>query len=73
MIDPALLERWTQHFFGYGSWAAPYWFIGLEEGRVDSEEQFQIRLDAWHSTGEPSLLDLHDFHQAIGEPQHSAC
>lgn len=71
MVDPELLKRWCSRFFGYGSWDAPYWFIGLEEGGVDSPEEFQTRLDAWHNGGEPSLLDLDLFHKAIGRSEHT--
>lgn len=71
MIDQELLGRWMATFFGYGSWSARYWFIGLEEGGVDSQEEFESRIDAWHKAGEPDLLDLHDFHESISLPKQT--
>jgi len=31
-LDPAKLQHWIDNFYGYGSWDAPVWFIGYEEG-----------------------------------------
>lgn len=66
MLDSALLEKWIATFYGYGSWSSPYWFIGLEEGGVNSEAEFAGRLRAWSDAGSPDLLDLRTFHEAIG-------
>src|SRR5438132_787469 len=72
MISPELVAAWTSKFYGYGCWSAPYWFIGLEEGGVDSLEAFRRRLSAWNDRGQPDLLDLHAFHRDIGLAQYAS-
>jgi hypothetical protein len=29
-LPPSELDRMAEHFYGYGRWDAPYWFIGPE-------------------------------------------
>jgi hypothetical protein len=70
MVDPEILAEWNSTFFGYGSWSAPYWFIGLEEGGVDSAADFEHRVNVWNDSGQPDLLDLHDFHRKIWHPEY---
>ena len=70
MVDPELLAVWNWTFYGYGSWSAPYWFIGLEEGGVDSAEDFEKRVNAWDEMGQPDLLDLREFHLRIGHAEY---
>jgi hypothetical protein len=65
VLNVGLLERWIGSFYGYGSWCSPYWFIGLEEGGVNNEQEFADRLNEWTKAGSPDLLDLRDFHKAI--------
>ena len=35
------LRAMARHRYGYGSWTAPYWFLGLEEGmdRGESDDR----------------------------------
>jgi hypothetical protein len=70
MVEPELLYDWVSKFFGYGSWSAPYWFIGLEEGGVDTETDFDRRVNVWDESGQPNLIDLQDFHRKIGHPEY---
>lgn len=65
MIDAALLDEFAHRFYGYGSWEAPVWFIGMEEAGVNDVEQFLARVQAWISLGKPALADLADFHSEI--------
>jgi hypothetical protein len=54
--------------FGYGRWAAPYWFIGPEQGRTPSENNdLKPRVEAWRYLGGGELIDCHAFHDRIGE------
>ena len=41
-------------WLGYGSWAAPYWFVGMEPGEDDDEANFAI----WSEADRPQLLDI---------------
>jgi len=67
MIDPDLLRRFMHTFYGYGSWSAPLWFVGMEEGGGTTPEEVQRRLNAWRG-GE--LEDLRDFHLRAELPMH---
>ncbi|WPL17372.1 hypothetical protein Thiowin_02379 [Thiorhodovibrio winogradskyi] len=63
--DDSVLAGYIHGFFGYGSLAAPIWFVGMEEGVGD--ESLEDRLNAWRNLGEGSLLDIRAFHERIGE------
>lgn len=63
MLDKDRLRSFMRTFFGYGSWSAPLWFVGMEEGGGGSLDEIERRLGAW--TGE-ELEDLRRFHHALG-------
>ncbi|MBV8371574.1 MAG: hypothetical protein JO036_21900 [Candidatus Eremiobacteraeota bacterium] len=54
------------HWFGYGRWDAPYWFIGKEPGGADDPEQYA----SWQRLGGNELIDCndHDRDCAAGGP-----
>lgn len=56
MLDDALLQAYMDHFYGYGDYAAPYWFVGMEEGG-DSERMAEV-LPIWHDAGRPELFSM---------------
>jgi hypothetical protein len=64
MIDEARLRDFVRLFFGYGSWAAPLWFIGMEEGGGNSIDEIERRLRAWD--GSDALADIGEYHNEIG-------
>ena len=49
--------------YGYGSWKAPYWFLGPEQG-MDSNENGNLdaRIATWRSLGSLNLDDCRKFH-----------
>lgn len=58
----------AQRGFGYGRWDAPYWFIGLEEGKGGGEPPGNSsRVEAWHKIQREGLCDCKEFHFAIRE------
>jgi len=62
----------AQSCFGYGNWAAPYWFIGLEEGlgkdeQQDVEKSLRKRCEAFLELNREGLCDCKTFHEEIGE------
>lgn len=71
MLDPTLLSAFINTFYGYGTWNAPYWFIGMEEGGGNEAEQIATRLNVWNHRGQRELEDLHDYHEATGITRHS--
>ena len=65
-IDPDFLRAFISGFYGYGDYAAPYWFIGMEEGGCNSFADLEMRIRAWHTRGRQGLEDLVGYHAAIG-------
>jgi hypothetical protein len=58
------IEEMARCCYGYGSWDAPYWFIGLEEGMDGSLDN---RISAWQEFGKATgLSDCRAFHRKIG-------
>jgi hypothetical protein len=66
MIDPDHVRAYMHGFYGYGSYAAKYWFIGLEEGGATSVSDLKKRIDVWRTLGGLEIEDLHAFHEALG-------
>jgi hypothetical protein len=64
------IERFMTTFFGYGSWTAPIWFIGMEEGWGSTVAEVTRRLAAWERRGERELEELVEYHRAIGVTRH---
>lgn len=52
--------------FGYGSWDAPYWFIGMEEGGGCSCGDVINRISSWGPSND-GLEDLREYCARIGE------
>jgi hypothetical protein len=65
MLDDELLEEFMHGFFGYGSFVAPFWFIGMEEGGGTSHDEIAARLNAWKQRGKRALEDLPAYHDAF--------
>ncbi len=54
-----------RRFFGYGSWDAKLWFVGMEEGGGESMDEIERRLKSWDRRDD--LADLAQYQAAIGE------
>jgi hypothetical protein len=65
-FDDQLIQEFMGNFYGYGSYAAPYWFIGMEEGGGDSFEEVTKRLAVWDKRGRRELEDVADYHFELG-------
>lgn len=63
MLDTDLVHSFMHTFYGYGSWSARLWFVGMEEGGGDNIDQLSNRLAIWN--GE-ELEDLQKFHEPLG-------
>lgn len=66
MLESALVESFIATFAGYGNVAAPYWFIGMEEGGDSSEESLEQRLRVWRDRGSSATEDLYEYHSDTG-------
>lgn len=60
------IERFIESFFGYGTWDAPYWFVGKEEGGGNDWADVSARVRTWHERGERELEDVAEYHRALG-------
>lgn len=69
-LDDKTVKAFIEGFFGYGNWAAPIWFVGMEEGGGESVAEIRRRIDAWSSRGQHDLEDLVEYHEAIGVMKH---
>jgi hypothetical protein len=57
----------AKDWYGYGTWNAPYWFIGPEPGMAKNEgDNLEARCDAWEKLGSPELLDCALHHRTFG-------
>lgn len=70
MIDNQTLSDFSRGFYGYGTYDAPFWFVGMEEGGGNSERDISARLQAWIARGCRELEDVAEYHQAIGITKH---
>jgi hypothetical protein len=64
MIDSVLLDDFMRRFFGYGSWDAKLWSLGMEEGGGGSKEEIERRFAAWDRSDD--LADAREYHAAVG-------
>jgi len=63
-----LADEMAAHFFGFGDWAAPYWFIGLKPGKAPGEDANTSKIaGAWaNGLKKAELVDCLEYHRAIG-------
>lgn len=61
-LDSELVQRFIRTFAGYGSPAARYWFVGMEEACEDDPRELRHRLELWDRRGGKQFEDLHEFH-----------
>lgn len=69
LIYPDHLEHWIDHFYGYGSWEAPMWFVAREESGGDTPEEVAGKLNYFHhahaqATG-PTLCDIRALYRTL--------
>src|SRR5690606_23624360 len=69
LIEEPRLRHWMDHFYGYGSWQAPIWFVAYEEGGGDLPEEVAERLDyflqRYQSEKKPILCDVRDLYRNV--------
>ena len=57
----------SEHFFGYGRWEAPYWFIGPEAGMgKDGNDSLAARYASWKQLGCAPVVDCEKHHRGFG-------
>src|SRR5688572_13702830 len=63
------LQHWINNFYGFGSWEAPFWFVGYEESGGDLPEEAAEKSNyfftAHESVTEPTLCDIRELYKHI--------
>ena len=60
------LAQMAEHFYGYGRWDAPYWFIGLEPGGTQDGDTLEKRYQSWKKLGLEPVVDCAKHHLGFG-------
>ena len=63
LLDDSRLVDYCTTFFGYGRWAAPVWFIGIEEAGDDTK--VAQRLDEWNKRNRKDIEDAPSFYPLL--------
>lgn len=66
-IEERTLKHWMDHFYGYGSWEAPIWFVAFEDGGGDLPAEVAEKLNYFQqmhgsATG-PTLCDIREMYR----------
>jgi hypothetical protein len=61
-LSPSELDFMTEHFYGYGRWDAPFWFIGPEPGGTKDGDCLEKRYDSWKQLGFKPVIDCAAHH-----------
>lgn len=69
MINQDNINNYIENFYGYGNWDSPTWFIGIEEGGGNSEEEVNSRISSWIEYKTP-LIDIEEHHKNIGQSKY---
>lgn len=68
LIKEKLLKHWIDHFYGYGSWHAPFWFVSHEDGGGDLPEEVADKLNYFHREHpqvDASLCDIRELYRHL--------
>ena len=69
LIKDYALKHWVEHFYGYGSWNAKFWFVGYEEGGGDLPEEVADKLDYFYETHasaiDATLCDIRELYRHV--------
>jgi hypothetical protein len=65
--SPSDILQIAEHFFGYGRWDAPFWFIGPEAGMgKDGKDSLAARYESWKQLGCAPIVDCAAHHRGFG-------
>jgi hypothetical protein len=69
LIEEKPLRHWIDHFYGYGSWEAKFWFVGHEDGGGDLPEEVAEKLNFFYSAHAgvtaPVLTDIRELYRHV--------
>jgi hypothetical protein len=56
----------AEHFYGYGRWDAPFWFIGPEAAMDnDGIDSISARFQSWEKLGGSAIVDCVEHHRGF--------
>lgn len=61
-----LLNDYSLQFYGFGTWGAKLWFVGMEEGGGNTRAEVEARLHAWDKLGRKELENAPEFYPLCG-------
>ncbi len=62
-MNTSLLQQYIDRFFGYGTFEAPIWLIGIEEGGGNKKEDIEAKMESWQKSENEGLLDVYEQHK----------
>ena len=68
LIKEEALRHWIDHFYGYGSWHARFWFIGHEETGGEVPEDVADKINYFtnvHTQADGTLCDLRELYKHV--------
>ena len=69
LIEEKKLEHWIDHFYGYGSWHARFWFIGYEESGGEVPEEVADKINYFYKAHPPAaagtLCDIRELYRHV--------
>ncbi len=68
LIEEKAFKHWMDHFYGYGSWDARFWFVGHEEGGGELPEEVADNLNYFqsaHRQADTSLCDIRELYNHV--------
>jgi hypothetical protein len=60
------LAHMAEHFYGYGRWDAPFWFIGPEPGMAKTGDSLERRFESWKMLDSGPVIDCAAHHRGFG-------
>ncbi|MBL7861829.1 MAG: hypothetical protein JNJ65_11760 [Cyclobacteriaceae bacterium] len=66
-IEEKPLTNWINHFYGYGSWKARFWFVGYEESGGDLPEEVAEKINYFYTLRSitPTLCDIRELYRHV--------
>lgn len=64
LIEEEVILHWINHFYGYGSWDARFWFVSLDESGGELPEEVADKINFFHRQHPASTSTLCDIREA---------
>lgn len=67
LIEEKPLTHWINHFYGYGSWQARFWFVGYEESGGDLPEEVAEKINYFYALRAiaPTLCEIRELYKHV--------